>query len=468
MKKVASIILILVLLVCSSAFLVVSAESDFQIEDGVLVSYTGKESYVEIPSSVYYIGDNAFENNSYVKTIMLTDNVKYIGNKSFYNCTSLNVLGGASSVVSVGAFALNETPYLKSMTGEFINLNGVLIDYNGTSSAVTVPSDVKSIAPYVFYNNTKITSLKFSGKTNEIGEGAFYGCTNLETVSVPTSVSTIGAYAFYDTKWLKNQTGQVVAGKNILIAYNGSESAVSVKSGVEKIAPCVFIKNTNLKSVSFPSSLYVIGMRSFAECTNLKSVSFPKNLVLIDQEAFAKCSSIAKLILPKNVRSVSKGAFTGCTNLTRVELGGYLQAISYGAFAGCESLKTVYIRDSLYKIEDNTFYGCDSLEYVRLPASVTEIEEDAFNNCSNVTVYAEQTSYIVGHCTSKSISCSKELGDVDGNGSINIVDATYIQMYLAKLKSFSEQQLINTDSNYSGDISILDATFIQSKIAKLD
>ena len=61
---------------------------------------------------------------------------------------------------------------------------------------------------------------------------------------------------------------------------------------------------------------------------------------------------------------------------------------------------------------------------------------------------------------------SSLLGDVDGDGEVSILDATYIQRYLASLPidTFNEKV---ADTDEDGEISILDATFIQRWLAGL-
>ena len=58
------------------------------------------------------------------------------------------------------------------------------------------------------------------------------------------------------------------------------------------------------------------------------------------------------------------------------------------------------------------------------------------------------------------------LGDVDGDGEVTILDATFIQRYLASLyvESFNNDA---ADTDGDGEITILDATFIQRWLAGL-
>lgn len=58
-------------------------------------------------------------------------------------------------------------------------------------------------------------------------------------------------------------------------------------------------------------------------------------------------------------------------------------------------------------------------------------------------------------------------GDVDGNGEISIIDATVLQMYIAKLSSLNDMQISFSDTDADGSVNITDATAIQTICAKL-
>ena len=60
-----------------------------------------------------------------------------------------------------------------------------------------------------------------------------------------------------------------------------------------------------------------------------------------------------------------------------------------------------------------------------------------------------------------------KIGDVDGDGSVSVVDATFIQSHLAQLDTIDEDRLTCADTNKDGKITIIDATMIQRFIAQL-
>lgn len=59
------------------------------------------------------------------------------------------------------------------------------------------------------------------------------------------------------------------------------------------------------------------------------------------------------------------------------------------------------------------------------------------------------------------------IGDVNGDGSITVLDATTLQKYISGLVSLSNEQLAFADTNGDGSVTVLDATAIQKYIAGL-
>ena len=60
-----------------------------------------------------------------------------------------------------------------------------------------------------------------------------------------------------------------------------------------------------------------------------------------------------------------------------------------------------------------------------------------------------------------------KLGDVNGDGDINIMDATEIQRHIAQLSTIPEDRLSCADANKDNQVNIMDATQIQRFIAQL-
>lgn len=62
---------------------------------------------------------------------------------------------------------------------------------------------------------------------------------------------------------------------------------------------------------------------------------------------------------------------------------------------------------------------------------------------------------------------SNTMGDTDGNGKIDIIDATAVQRYIAKIITLDEDVVLCADVDGDGKISVMDCTCVQQYVAKV-
>ena len=74
---------------------------------------------------------------------------------------------------------LSIAPNTARAASDFVVKDGVLVQYTGSSSSVTVPASVKKIGPSAFEGNNNITYVRLQGKVKVIGAQAFADCENL-------------------------------------------------------------------------------------------------------------------------------------------------------------------------------------------------------------------------------------------------------------------------------------------------
>ena len=81
--------------------------------------------------------------------------------------------------------------------------NGVLINYIINEADVIIPNIVTEIGNEAFKGCTEIESVKIPSGVTKIGERAFSGCSNLTNVEIPSTVSVIDRWAFETCTSLK-------------------------------------------------------------------------------------------------------------------------------------------------------------------------------------------------------------------------------------------------------------------------
>lgn len=143
---------------------------------------------------------------------------------------------------------------------------------------------------------------------------------------------------------------------------------LDLDQGVEEISHDAFSLCINLKSVTFPDTLAVLGDRAFHKCTSIKEISLPQKISKIPIECFHRCYSLEKVILPENLNEICSLAFNSCFNLKELTIPASVNILRPSAFSNCSSLKTVYLQKKLIsKVKndfDKIFINCQNLKDV--------------------------------------------------------------------------------------------------------
>lgn len=174
----------------------------------------------------------------------------------------------------------------------------------------------------------------------------------------------------------------------------------------------------------------------------------------------------------ENISIVGSYGFYNCPNLRSVNLGSYVTELYRGVFRGCNSLESVELSDNLTEIPSECFYNCSSLGEITIGRNITLIQENAFRGCTNLVFRCYYNSYAHQFAQEHDISYvlidGVKLGDVNGDESVNISDATLIQLHLAELETLEGIYLHAADVNLNDTVDINDATAIQKYLAAFD
>lgn len=212
----------------------------------------GELREVVLPDTLETIGEGAFEDCDKLKTINLPKSLKHINQRAFSNCVKLDnvTIPGRVDYISDDAF--------KNCKLNYLNIeNGVRIIGEGAFSgcelkSIKLPDSITQINHAFCFSD--LEEIILSKKISEIGEGAFYGCDELNRIDLPNNITSIGVESFAECEKLDQ---------------------ISLPEKLEKIGEEAFI-GTKIKTITIPKSVKIIGEKSFgynSYCKKMKNVS---------------------------------------------------------------------------------------------------------------------------------------------------------------------------------------------------
>ncbi len=201
-------------------------------------------------------------------------------------------------------------------------------------------------------------SVPWKDYVDQIKEVVIYGPQD----ELKSCIFSIGRYAFSGCKNLKK---------------------ISIPVSVEIIGLAAF-SGSGIESIHLPANLKTISTAAFSGCTNLKSVEFPEALTKIESRAFEK-SGLIRMELPDTVTTMGSGVFSECPNLEFVKLPRNLEIIELSMFEKCAKLQSVVFPENVKVIGRWAFMWCDELQNFTLPESVETIGLQAFIDCESLT-----------------------------------------------------------------------------------
>lgn len=295
----------------------------------VSVSIPESVTYRNTPFTVTAIGENAFEDNEQIASVVIPSTITNIKEFAFYYCDNLsNVVFLEPTLEQIGnsAFAF------------CTSLANIIIPNTVTSIGVSAFSECLNLSSITFADNSQLTT---------IGTAAFSKCEKLTDIEIPSGVTTIADEVFED---------------------------------------CL-----SLASVVFPENLTSIGNRAFFDCYKLTDVEIPSGVTMIGSYAFNCCLDLTNINIPSGVTTIAEFVFAGCLSLTNIKIPASVTLIGYSAFGGCKNLGSVTIENhpiaplsKLESIDDYAFNGCESLTEIVLPKSLTDLSSYAFKDCTNL------------------------------------------------------------------------------------
>ena len=224
--------------------------------------------------------------------------------------------------------------------GAFANLDGL--------RTIIIPSTVKRIEQNAFKNNTTLETVIIQERNGEgveyIGQYAFEGCSNLQSINLPDTITTIAYQCFRNC--------------------------------------------TKLDNVKLPNKLITLSSQTFQNCTNLKNLELSENLETLAYESLLN-TSLTKLKFPPNLKRIEGGALsvrtleeidTSENNYYEFKNGVLYSKDLKTLLVALSNVTSINIENSVETIQGYAFSNCSRLSNINIPENVKSIEGTAFNN----------------------------------------------------------------------------------------
>ncbi len=252
--------------------------------------------------------------NTSLQSVEFGEYVSVIDAAQFAGCTNLKEVKGLENIKSIGEGAFHGCSRLESLTipSNVTKIEPWAFRYSGLKS-MNIPAGVTSLGDYAFADCTNLKEVKGLENIKSIGEGAFYKCSSLESLTIPSSVTKIEPWAF---------------------------------------------RESGLKSMNIPAGVTSLGGYAFADCPNLEKFTFSDDceLTAIPNYFLYNAVKLDNIALPKKTLTIGHYAFYGCTLMKECKISSKITKIGDYAFNQCNNLNSVYAYTfEPQAIDQNTF-----------------------------------------------------------------------------------------------------------------
>ena len=267
--------------------------------------------------------------------------------------------------------------------GALYHLSGTVKD---TVRHVEIPGTVERICKQSFMYFEALTSVTFHEGLRSIGASAFFGAKRLTSAALPTTLETLEDGCFKGCADLVSVNFSALTSLRSIgteAFCNAGVFEAELPEGLVSIGVHAF-QGSQLREVSFPSTLQTMEYGCFQDCKQLQTVRFAEHMdpAFTTITGFAGCSALTECPIPNTVKTIAEQAFSQC-GLTAVTIPASVSRIENKAFQNNGNLARLIILPGTtpLTIGPLAFYYCSALSdaTITLPRRVTELQEGCFS-----------------------------------------------------------------------------------------
>lgn len=424
------------------ARLSVTVNSEFIIENRMLVAYKGLGGVVEIPDDegILYVGPFSFclyetdknievpeedpdankipSSNGTITKVIIPEGVEEVQKYAFYNCSGLEEVVLPSSIKFIKEYAFYKNVKLSQINLELTQAIGSYA-FNGCEALASIDlAKAYTVGRSAFQGCTSLTAVDLTALRNT-GESAFEGCTSLASATF-TENTKLSRGMFARSGLTSVDLYERIEVPRFCFAQCDELTRVALHNDLVSIGYGAFCENGKLEEVSM-QGVVNIEEQAFYACGALEEIALPDSAVNLGNYAFMDCGKLATVKLGAKTELNNLGSVFRGTALARFEvaeggayqtgeegkylldksgetivfaalaglpadlvIGAQYKKIGVSAFSGAD-ITSLTVESSLTEIGDYAFAGCEELVTVVLPADgVKSIGRHAFNNAGKL------------------------------------------------------------------------------------
>lgn len=294
---------------------------------------------ITLPESIRSIQACAFENCTSLTTITIPEGLLDIRECAFVNCTSLTAITIPENVTSIGGgafqgcsslafYVYDNGKYLGSSQNPYYFL---IETVNDDITDCTIHPQTKVIVNDAFRDCVKLTNITIPEMVMRIGACGFYNCTSLSHITIPGGMFTIGNFAFHGCVGLTDvyYTGTESRWTSVMIEDNNEPLLNATIHYGQFTGSCgdqviwQLSKDKKTLQISGIGDMWKLGISPWSEYSaDIECVILHDGVTSIGQFAFGWFPNLKEVTIPDSVTLIGDYAFYNCSKLANVYYSG--------------------------------------------------------------------------------------------------------------------------------------------------
>ncbi|MDE6091770.1 MAG: leucine-rich repeat protein, partial [Ruminococcus sp.] len=232
----------------------------------------------KIPGYGYTGPSGFFYECTNLETVVLSDNIEYIGENAFCYCESLKNINFPEKISHIGIRAFNGTKWFDNQNDGLVCINNIVYGYKGEmpeNTEIILPENTIGISSFALAGYDNLSSIKLNDGLKYIERRAFAGCKNLKSLIIPDSV---------------------VVFENGVVQYCTSLKELKLS------------ENTPYLTRDFLNGDFAGGV---TDCDSLESLVIPHSVQIIDEYSLGGNPNLKSLIILNPDCEIIENAFQG-------------------------------------------------------------------------------------------------------------------------------------------------------------